>query len=405
MIKNNLNKILKGDRTIIIIVAVLMLLSALIVGSTFTKMVLNSSARNFSFIILIKQLFFSGIAFTLMVILSQTPYQIYSKTAVYILGLAAFLTLITVFFGVERSDAKRWLTIPFLGIEFQTSDFVKLALVIYISKIISEFNFNKENHDKIIKHLLIVTVPIIILTAKEGFSTAFLMSLTLFALLFVSPLDRKKFYRVFAVFAVIGLALFIFAMITKTSRGETWLNRFDNSYQKLQAKIAISNGGIVIKPGKSEQKHVLESSFSDFVFAIIAEEYGIFGVVLVISLYLFFLYRIGLIIRQQKWSFPLFLTLGITFNIIFQAFLHIIVNIGIIPVTGQPLPLVSHGGTAMIMTAAQIGIILNISQNNSRTSIKPVVAKTDENTEIQIEQEEIVEEEALEIKDYPFIVD
>lgn len=406
-----IDKIVRGDRTIIIIVATLMLLSALMMGSTLTKMALDNTNFNFSY--LIRQLFFSGIAFTMMIILSQTPYQIYSKLARNILIIAGILVILTIIFGEEVNGAKRWLRVPFLGLKFQTSDFVRLALVIYTAKIISEFDFEKGDIKELLKKSLIPTLSLIFLSALSDLSTAGLMYITIFAMIFVTPINKKYFFKIFGIISGAALALFIFAVVTGSARGGTWENRLksDNGgfSQKLQAQIAISNGGILIKPGKSEQKYVLPNSYSDYVFSIAVEEYGIWGVTLIIGLYIIFMYRIATILKRQKRSFPMFLALGIALNILFQAFMHIVVNVGIVPVTGQPLPLVSHGGTAMIVTAAQIGIILNISQiGTSEERIKPerideINATEEELAEIetQIETEPEVE---IEINDYPFLI-
>lgn len=411
MTKDNVNKIIKGDRTIIIIVAILMLLSALLMGSTLTKMALDNTV--FSFKYLIRQLFFSGIAFTMMIILSQTPYQIYYKLAKAVLIIAAILTVMTMLFGVESSNARRWLKIPLLGIQFQTSDFVKLAIVIFTAKLISEFDFTKGDVKELLKKILIPTLGVIILTAKNDGSTAGLMYLTVFGIIFITPINKKFFFKVFFAVSAALAILFVFAVMTGIARGNTWQNRIlgkTSGYdQKLEGQIAISNGGVLIKPGKSEQKHVLENSYSDYVFAIAAEEYGVWGVTLIIGLYIMFMYRIATILRRQKRSFPMFLALGIAINILFQAFMHILVNVGIGPVTGQPLPLVSHGGTSMIITAAQIGIILNISQIG--TSEEVVVKKDVYVDEINALDEELQEIESekekqpeIEIDDYPFLV-
>ncbi|MBN2893176.1 MAG: FtsW/RodA/SpoVE family cell cycle protein [Bacteroidales bacterium] len=410
MIKNNINKVIKGDKTIIIIVAVLMLISALLMGSSLTKMALDNTSFDFGY--LIRQLFFSAIAFTMMIILSQTPYQIYSKLANSVIITAGILTVLTMIFGKEIGDAKRWFEIPIIGIKFQTSDFVKLAIVIYISKLISEFDFINGKVNEILKKILIPTLFLTLLTAMNDLSTAILMYITIFGILFITPINLKYLGKIFGVISLAAILFVIFSMATGFARGNTWKNRLfgkeDGYSQKLEAKIAISNGGLIIKPGKSLQKHRIENSYSDYIFAVLAEEYGIWGVVLVIGLYIIFMYRIAEIIKRQRRSFPMFLTLGISINILFQAFLHILVNVGIVPVTGQPLPLISHGGTSMILTAAQIGIILNISQlgKNTETSTKPtyvdeINATEEEIKEIQPEQEKQPE---IEINDYPFLI-
>lgn len=409
----NINKIVKGDRVIIIIVIVLMLFSSLLMGSTLTKMALDRTV--FSFAYLIRQILFTLIAFTMMVLLSQIPYQVYYKLSKTILLIAAVLTIMTIVFGDKSNDAKRWLMIPILKIKFQPSDFVKFALITYTANIISGFKFDKgKNELDLLKRILIPTLSVVLLTAPNDFSTAGIMYITIFSIIFVSPIDKKLFWKVFGIITIAGAMLFFISIKADIFRGSTWENRLtgktDGYNQKLEAKIAVANGGLLFKPGKSRQKHVLENSYSDFIFAITAEEYGIFGVAIIISLYLIFAFRVLLIVKRQKRSFPTFLIIGITNGIIIQAFTHILINLGIGPVTGLPLPLVSHGGTSIIMTAAQIGIILNISQIETKKT--PATAKEESNIDINeaIHSDVLPEnstekdkEQEIEINDYPFL--
>jgi cell division protein FtsW len=403
-----IGNIIKGDKTIIIIVVLLMLLSALLMGSTLTTMALDHKVFSASF--LIRQLFLSLVGLILLVILSQTPYEIFYKLAKPMLFLAIFLILLTTFFGTESNEARRWLRIPVIGLQFQTSDFVKIAIIIYIAKIISKFDFAKGNVNEFLKKLLVPTLGIIAVTAVANFSTAFLMYVILFVMLFLTPINKKYLLKIFAIISIVALFLFFIAVKFDIMRGSTWESRFnpkDGAYsQKLQAQIAISNGGILFKPGQSEQKHVLANSYSDYVFAIIAEEYGVLGVALVLALFVIFAYRVLLLLKKQKRTFPAFLAMGIAFNILFQAFLHIVVNIGLVPVTGESLPFVSHGGTAMMVFSAQIGILLNISAGKPE---QKTINSTDEYVD-EINSEEFVEkpvfsqEQEIEIDDTPFLI-
>ena len=403
---NTINKIFKGDRTIIIIVIVLVLFSALLMGSTLTKMALDNN--EFSFYYLIRQLFFSAVAVVFMIVISHIPYQLFSKIAKSLLIIAGILTLITLLFGIEINDSKRWLKI--FGVQFQTSDFVKLAVIIYTAKIISEFDFLKDDVNALLKKILIPALTIVVLSARHDLSTAALLYISVFTMIFITPINKKYFFKIFAIISAAGIVLFLFVALTGVMKGNTWKNRFSSPEgynQSMQAKIAISNGGLLIKPGKSQQKFVLANSYSDYIFSIAAEEYGIWGVTLLIGFFLIFMYRIMQILKRQKRSFPMFLALGIAINILFQAFMHITVNVGLFPVTGQPLPLISHGGTSIIISAFQIGIILNISQNRTTTEKpKPIIDEINA-TEEEIESIEIdteMQEPEIEIDDYPFLV-
>ena len=390
-----LNKIIKGDKVIILLVIALMIISSLLMGSTLSSLAIRNS--NFSFYYLFKQLFFSLFAFVIMIFVSQIPYQIFSKFAKPFLLFVLVLLVITLIAGKSINSAKRWLEIPFIGLTIQTSDFMRIALIIYVAQIMSRYNPNNGDFNEMMNKTMYWSLPIIVLIAINDFSTAFLLATTVFVLILFSPISLKLYFKKTGIIIAAGLLLMILAMTLKIGRAQTWLNRLHETKtekiygQRTQSLIAVSKAPIIPKPGSSTQKYLLANSYSDYVFAIAVEEYGYIGAIVIIVLYLILLKRIYLIIRKQKRTFPMYLSLGLAINILTQAFLHILVNVGIIPVTGQPLPFISMGGSATISAAIQFGILLNISANSKKEEKKS--ASKDEK-----EEPEII------IDDYPFLV-
>lgn len=400
-----INKILKGDRTIIIAVAVLMLISALLMGSTSPSLAIQK--HNFSFEYLFKQLFLSGFAFLIMIFVSRIPYQAYFKISKPILIASLVLLAITVVSGKSINDTRRWFMIPYLNVTVQTSDIVRFALIMHIAKIISEYNANKDNLKDMVKRVLYWSLPVILAILFINVSTGLLLIVIVFTILFFTPINLKYFIRIGAFVLVAGVAVLLFQEQFNVGRGGTISSRVLGSdrFQKEQALIAVANAKIIPHPGSSKQKYLLSNSQSDFVFSIAVEEYGIIGIFLIIGMYLIILYRIGIIVRQQKRSFPMFLVLGLSMNILLQAFLHLFVSVGLGPVTGQPLPLISMGGTSTIITATQIGIILNISSIKEKQEIPVILNDDEENEDINDSEDDTNnEQEEIEINDYPFLV-
>ncbi len=409
---DTINKILKGDRIIILIVIILMFMSALLMGSTSASIGIKN--HSFSLQELFKQLFLSSFAFLIMIFVSRIPYQIFFRISKYLLIVSLFLLALTLISGESINQTRRWLNIPFLNISVQTSDIVRLALVIHIAKIISEYDANKDDLKEMMKRVLYWTLPILLIIALINISTAILLTIIVFTILFFTPIDKKIFAKIVGIVAVVGILFILSQAQFNFGRGGTSVSRLNGSdaMQKEQCLVAVSNAPLLPHPGASKQKYLLPNSASDFVFAIAIEEYGFIGIILIISMFIIFLYRIVLIVKQQKRSFPMFMVLGLSMNIMFQAFMHFFVNVGIGPITGQPLPLVSMGGTSTVITAVQIGIILNISALNTET--KPAETNDDmiENTVFQQDtydddnntDAEIEIEEEIEIEDYPFLV-
>lgn len=396
---DTIRNIIKGDKIIILLVIALMIISSLLMGSALSSLAIKES--NFSFFYLFKQLFFSLIAFLIMIFVSQVPYQFFSKMSKPVIYVSIILLIITIIAGRSINSAKRWLDVPFTGLTIQTSDFVRIAVIIYVAQIMSKYNPVSGNFKEMINKVIIWSLPIIGLIAINDFSTAFLLGTSVFILLLFSPIDLKLYAKKVGILILAAIFVFILAMTLKIGRGGTWHNRFSQTKseqlygQRTQSLIAISKAPLIPKPGSSTQKYLLANSYSDYIFAISVEEYGFIGALLIIVLYLILLKRIYLIIKSQKRTFPMYLSLGLSLNILTQAFMHILVNVGLMPVTGQPLPFISWGGSATITAAIQFGILLNISSN-----------KENEKGKINIEtgQKEVKNEPEIVIDDYPFLV-
>ncbi|MEA3450857.1 MAG: FtsW/RodA/SpoVE family cell cycle protein, partial [Bacteroidota bacterium] len=320
---NILNKIIKGDKTIIYLVIALLLISSFIMASALNS--LSIKENNFSFYYLFKQLIFASVAFITMILVSQIPYQIFSKISKPLFLFLVVLLLFTVFFGKSINGSRRWLEIPFIGLTIQTSDFVRIGLVIYIAHIMSKYNPIRGDFNDMLKKVLLWGTPVALIIAKTDYSTAILTIVLILTMLFFSPIKFKGYVKKAGIVTIIVVSLFILSMIFGFGKGDTAKGRIDGKTaiydQEVQCKIAISKAPIIPKPGSSTQKYLLANSYSDFAFAIGVEEYGFLGAFLIIVLYLVLLKRILLIVKNQKRTFPMYLSLGLSMNILSQAFM------------------------------------------------------------------------------------
>ncbi|MCT4636727.1 MAG: FtsW/RodA/SpoVE family cell cycle protein [Bacteroidales bacterium] len=367
LLKNSI----KGDKAIWIIVLILSLISVLTVFSATDALAFKTKGGNTAFYV-IKHSGFILIGLFFIWIIHRIPYSWYSKFSVVLLVIAIPLLVLTLAMGTNLNQASRWLSIPGVGLTFQTSDLAKLALIMYLARTMS----NKQDVIKDFKKgFLPLIIPVLIvagLILPANFSTAALIMLISVLLIFIG---RVKFSHILFLVTVGTIALSIFIAIVLYSgipgRVETWKKRIENywegdeegNYQAEQAKIAVATGGIVGKGlGNSVQRNYLPHPYSDFIYATIVEEYGLLGSGFLLLLYLALLYRIGKIVRKSKYAFQAFLAIGLGLNFVLQAFVNMAVSVNLIPVTGQTLPMVSMGGTSILFTSVAMGIILNISR-------------------------------------------
>jgi cell division protein FtsW len=325
-----------------------------------------------------------------MYIAHLVKYNYYSRISQLAIFVAVPLLLFTLFTGTNLNEASRWLTLPVINLTFQSSDFAKLALIIYVARLLSK----KQEQIKDFKSAFVpIMVPILIvcgLILPANFSTAAALFATCMVMLFIGRINMKYIFALFGI-AVVLFGIFILILMNSTNQGRlgTWKNRIENfrsgakdeNYQVEQAKIAIATGGIIGKfPGNSTQRNFLPHPYSDFIYAIIVEEYGLIGGVVIILMYLILLFRGVKIASRSPGTFGAFLAFGCCFSLVFQAYINLAVAVNIFPVTGQPLPMVSMGGTSIWFTGIAIGIILSVSKETGKEEKTEDESKVKETT-------------------------
>ena len=323
---------------------------------------------------LIKHIFIVGSGLFLMYLIHKVKYTYFSRISQIAVIVSAPLLLYTLMKGVSAGEASRWLAIPGTSLTFQTSDFAKLALIAYVARMLS---LKQDVIKDFKKAFLPVVFPIAIVCAlilPANFSTAALLFLTCLVLMFIGRINTKHLLILIGSGLVFGalLILLIFNFPNIIKRGETWKARIENfkngdsqsNFQAEQAKIAIATGGIVGKgPGNSMQRNFLPQASSDFIFAIVIEEWGLIAAIIIVFLYIVLLFRGIRIANKSERTFGSLLAVGLTFSLVFQAMINMAVAVNLFPVTGQPLPLVSMGGTSIWFTSIAIGIILSVSKD------------------------------------------
>ncbi|WP_462219258.1 FtsW/RodA/SpoVE family cell cycle protein [Ferruginibacter sp.] len=388
-ISNNLVSKTKGDRVIWGIVVILTLVSLLVVYSSTGSLAYKYSKSNESY--LFKQFAFIIIGLLVIYFAHRVNYTIYARVAKILFLISIPLMFYTTFFGEEINKGSRWIKLPVINMTLQTSDMAKLALFMYLSLQLSR----KQNVIKDFKKgfLPIITPVIIIcaLIAPANLSTALLVGATSFMLMFIGRANTKHMLLSIAIALIPVIFLFTLAVtnydkaankakelpaIFDAGRVKTWVSRIqtfvysskndetEKTYQINQAKIAIANGGWLGRgPGNSEARNFLPHSYSDFIYAIIIEEYGFFGAAFMVFIYLLFLYRCIRLYRKCPFAFGAFLALALSFTLVIQAMANMGVAVNAFPNTGVTLPLVSMGGSSFLFTCLSIGIILSVARN------------------------------------------
>lgn len=366
---------LKGDRVLWYVIIMLMLASVMVVYSSTGRLAYRMHDGNTGYY-LMKQLVLMGGCFFVILGLQSMHYKWFLTFSKLLLGVSFLFLLWAKFAGTNLNDASRWVTIPLIGFTFQPSEFAKLAIVMYTARTISFYQNEQSCDDEALKNILFFVGPLVLLIFLDNFSTSLLVGLICMTMLFVGRLRLKLMAitmgSLIGLVGVILLLAFTVPQFEKIGRVATIKGRVmeffagggneDYSYQSDQAKIAVAKGGVVgVGPGNSEQRNFLPHPYSDFIFAIIIEEYGLFGGGVIMLLYLIVLFRIGVIVRRCTRTFPALLVIGLGLTVVFQAFVNMGVCVGLFPVTGQPLPLVSMGGTSLLFTSAAFGMILSVS--------------------------------------------
>jgi len=379
----------RGDRVIWGIVVILTLISLLVVYSSTGSLAYKYSKSTESY--LFKQFGFIILGVLIIYFAHLVNYTIYSRVASILFVASIFLLIYTYFFGVKLNEGTRWIKLPVINMTFQTSDMAKLALFMYLSRQLSR----KQNVIKDFKKgFLPIIVPvgiICLLIAPSNLSTSLLIAGTSIMLMFIGRVSTRHLLITIGLACIPIAVLFTVAVSTydkkeqkakdlpaifSVGRVPTWIGRIqtfmyskkedvnEKQYQVNQAKIAIASGSWLGRgPGRSQARNFLPHSYSDFIYAIILEEYGLIGGVFMVFIYLLFLYRCIRLYRKCPYAFGAFLALALSFMLVIQAIANMGVNVNIFPNTGVTLPLVSMGGSSFLFTCLSIGIILSVARN------------------------------------------
>jgi cell division protein FtsW len=357
------DKNLQGDRVIWAVVFALSLISILVVYSSIGTLAYKRSSSTESY--LLKHTFMVMLGLGAMWVAHKIDYRYYSKISRLALWVSVPLLLYTFKFGTSLNEAARWITLPIINTSFQPSDFASLALIINLASMLSKKQQNIDDIKEALIPVLIWCGVICGLIALTNLSTAMLLFATCMLIMFIGRVPVKYLAMLVLVGLLAGAVAFKFG-----TRGTTALNRitaFINSeelpFQAKHGRIAVATGGIVGKgPGNSEQRNILPHPYSDFVYAIVIEEYGMIGGIVVLVLYLILLHRGMKAAYNSERAFGGLLSAGLSFDLVCQAMVNMGVVVGLGPITGQPLPLISMGGTAMVFTGLSVGIILSVSR-------------------------------------------
>lgn len=421
MNNTSFSNVFKGDKVIWMIFFFLCLISIVEVYSASSSLSFKGG-KYWSPIIF--HCFMLAIGLVTMVVTLNIKCKYFKLATPFVLAISVFTLLWVLFAGQSTNGASRWISI--FGIQFQPSEFAKGSLVLAVAQVLSAMQTDKGADRKAFKYILILSGVIIALIIPENLSTALLIGLTIILMMFVGrvPLNQiGKLIGALALAAILAIsAVMIFGDDKKTEeelsekqnlteqtelakeeepglagkilhRADTWKARikkfFDNEEvapkdydlnkdaQVGHANIAIASSNVIGKgPGNSNERDFLSQAFSDFIYSIIIEEMGIIGAIFVAGLYIMLLFRVGTIANRCENSFPAFLAMGLAFLLVSQALFNMLVAVGLAPVTGQPLPLISKGGTSTLMNCGYIGVILSISRSAKKKNSN---SKSEEN--------------------------
>lgn len=377
------DKYIKGDKVVWLVVLLLAILSVLAVYSSIVTLAYKYKGGD-TLYYLFKHAVILVVGFGLMILAHNLNYKYYSRISQIAIFLSIPLLLLTLVTGANINEASRWLVIPVINQTFQTSDLAKLALIMYLARLL----YKKQENIKDFKSAFVpIMLPVLVvcgLIFPANFSTAAMLFTTSLVIMFIGRVNIKYILSLIG----IGIGCLLLLLSVASAKPDllprlgTWVSRIetftqggdsDSNYQADQAKIAIATGEYVGKgPGGSTQRNFLPHPYSDFIYAIIIEEYGLIGGIVVILLYLILFYRGIKIAQKAERSFGTFLAVGLSFSLVFQAMINMAVAVNLFPVTGQPLPLVSMGGTSIWFTCLAIGIILSVSRKQEDSKLKNV---------------------------------
>ena len=371
-------KALKGDKVLWGILALLAVFSFLPVFSASTNLV-YVIGKGTPWGYLLKHLIILVIGFILMFSVHQMPFRYFKGISILMLPVVMLLLIYTASQGtiIDGANASRWIRIPIVGLSFQTSTLASVVLMVYSATYLSKIGNEIPTFKSSLLRFWFPVFIIVLLIFPSNLSTASLLFIMVFMLSFIAGYPIRYLINIIGIGFVSILLFFLLINVFPgifPNRVDTWINRIENftsgkstdgNYQIARAKTAIVTGKIFgLGAGKSRMKNFLPQSSSDFIYAIIVEEFGLIGGIVIIIFYLLILYRITVISFKAKTIFSKLLVIGLGLPIITQAFINIGVALQVFPVTGQTLPLISSGGTSAWMTCISIGIILSVSIHN-----------------------------------------
>ncbi len=392
----------RGDKYIWGIVIILAITSVLVVYSATGSLAYKKNHGNVE-VYLFKQLAFMISGMFIIYFLHRVNYTVFSKLAAIFLVISIPLLIYTLAFGAKINEGTRWIKVPIINLTFQTSDFAKIALFMYLSRILSKKQDVIKDFKKGFLPAILPVMFVCALIMPANLSNALLTGATSLLLMFIGRVSLKHILLTICVAMIPIILIISLAVLTnkqKTAEDEnkkeaisdklngmgrlgTWVKRTqdfiygsnqDIPYQVQQAKMAIANGGILfgLGPGNSIARNYLPQAYNDFIFAIIIEEYGLIGGAFIIFIYMLFLFRGIRIFRKCPFAFGAFLALALSFTLTIQAIANMAVNVNLVPVTGVTLPLISMGGSSFLFTCAAIGLILSVARNVEQAESMPL---------------------------------
>lgn len=394
------NKLFQGDRVIWMVALMLAFISLLAVYSA-TGTYANSKYDGNNAFVLLSHAVRLSLGLVVLYAIHLVKYTYYSRIFQLAFWVSIPLLAYTMFFGADLNDAQR--VVNLFGVSFQSSDLAKIALIGYLAR---ELTIRQDDIKDFKNAFVPLMLPVLVVTGlifPENFSTAAILFASCMVLLFVGRINFK-YLMIFFMIALFAMSMYILIVLNDkdgdNGRVGTWERRIESffrsdedltdeeraeldnkeDFQEIQAKIAIAGGGLWGKmPGNSTQRNFLPHPYSDFIFAIIVEEYGLIGGAFVVLLYLILFFRAIKITTEIPQSFGGFLAFGLSFMLVMQAMINMGVAVGILPVTGQPLPLVSMGGTSLMFTGCAFGMILSVSKEVKNKSKRNEPETTEDN--------------------------
>lgn len=385
--KNLLRKYLQGDLVIWSVVLLLSLFSVMAVYSSTNTLAYRYQGGNTEYYFL-KHFSIILMGWGLMYFVHRIPHRYFVRLGQLMLWVSIPMLLITLAAGTSRNEATRWLTLPIINLSFQTSDLAKLALITFLAGMLSKRQQQMDDFKVGFLHLVWPILVVCAFILPANFSTSAVLFVTALTLLYIGRVKVRYITGLLGVAALGGAFIVLLSFTVPVEqvlpRFGTWKTRVmtyvnneetaemaDANYQTEQAKIAIAKGGVTgVGPGNSTQRNFIPHPYSDFIYAIILEEWGLIGGGITLLLYLILLFRGVRAVQYGSTDFGRLLAFGLSFALVFQAFINMAVAVNLFPVTGQPLPLISMGGTSIWFTSIALGMILSVSREQASSSSK-----------------------------------